>query len=108
MQVTKQQVDRFCIFHNDLPKCEFSMKWCSTGSPPKRLMHKVDLIEGTANSEKYFVIDFNPLQNPAPPQGNYHIAVKGSNFTIFMKNRLLHGTVTKECLMGVIVKIAPR
>ena len=89
MQVTKQQVDRFCIFHDDLPKCEFSMQWSVTGSPPKRLKHKIDLTEGTANNKKYFFIDFDPLQNPAPPQGYYYniiIAVNGSNFAIFAKS----------------------
>ena len=75
MQVTKQQVDRFCIFHNDLPKCEFSIQRSTIGSPPERLKHKFDLIEGTANSEKYFIIDFYLLQNPVPPQGNNIIAV---------------------------------
>ena len=101
MQITKQQVDRFCIFHNDLPKCEFSIQQTrgTIQSPPERLF-QIDLTEGTANGKKYFVIDLYPLQNPAPPQGNYRIVVKGSNFTIFMKNRLLHGTVKKEFLMA--------
>ena len=73
MQITKQQVDRFCIFHNDLPKCEFFMKWCTTGSPPERLMHKIDLIEGTANTRKYFFINFDPQSlvcNPSTSPAN--------------------------------------
>ena len=70
MRITKQQVDRFCIFHNDPPKCEFSMKWCTMGSPPERLMHKIDLTEGTANSKKYFFIDFDPLCNPSTSPAN--------------------------------------
>lgn len=74
MQITKQQVDRVCIFHNDIPKCEFSMHWSITGSPPERLMHKIDLTEGTANSRKYFFIIFDPLHNPAtsPANLNHH------------------------------------
>ena len=61
MQITKQQVDRFCIFHNDLPKCELSMQWSAVGSPPERLIHKIDLTEGTANSSKHFCINFDPV-----------------------------------------------
>ena len=61
MQITKQQVDRFCIFHNDLPKCEFSMQWSAVGSPPERLVHKIDLTEGIANTRNYFSINFDPV-----------------------------------------------
>ena len=61
VQITKQKVDRFCIFHDDLPKCELSMQWSTVGSPPERLVHKIDLAEGTANSRKYFSINFDPV-----------------------------------------------
>ena len=65
-QITKQQVDRFCIFHNDIPKCEFFLQWSKTSSPT-RLMHRIDLTEGTANSKPYFIINFNPQQVLALP-----------------------------------------
>lgn len=65
-QITKQQVDRFCIFHNDIPKCEFFLQWSKVSSPT-RLMHKIDLTEGTANSKPYFIINFTPQQVLALP-----------------------------------------
>lgn len=54
------------IFHNDIPKCEFSLKW-SKESPPERLMHRIDLTEGTANSKKHFLISVDPLYDPSDP-----------------------------------------
>ena len=37
------------------------MQWSAVGSPPERLIHKIDLTEGTANSSKYFCINFYPV-----------------------------------------------
>lgn len=56
-QITKQQVDRFCIFHNHIPKCEFFLHWVK-GTPTDRLLHRIDLMEGTANGKKHFLICF--------------------------------------------------
>ena len=58
LQITKRRVDQFCIFHNDIPKCEFSLQ-CKQ-SPPARLRHRITLTGGTANEKSHFSIDFVP------------------------------------------------
>ena len=37
------------------------MQWSAVGSPPERLVHKIDLAEGTANSREYFSVTIDQV-----------------------------------------------
>ena len=56
-QIRQRDVNGFCVFHDAIPKCEFSLRWSGT-SPPARLKHRINL-KGTTHREcQHFILDY--------------------------------------------------
>lgn len=56
LQISKQDVQHFCIFHNTIPMCQFSIFWCKESCRPVRLTHKVKLKGTTERKRQYFLL----------------------------------------------------